>query len=197
MIHKGFTLIELLIAITIFTIILAGLYPVFSQITTFNQKNYIRTALIDNLRAGMDRLEREIRDACFLYEPGTPLIYNEPMDDGVSYDTIVFSHRDPQNPDQNEYVRYRLAQANYSMQVFPDCKQLVREVWDDEEGKWIGSNPITEPTIKDIVFKKQGQLVKVCIVSYVKLRLRGNPQEYIYLGNIALRNNLSVGGCAP
>ncbi|MCX8095754.1 MAG: prepilin-type N-terminal cleavage/methylation domain-containing protein [Caldisericia bacterium] len=195
--HKGFTLIELLIAITVFSIILAGLYPVFSQITTFNQENYMRTALIDNLRAGMDRLEREIRDACFLYKPGTPLIYNQPMDDNVSYNSIVFSHRDPQNPDQNEYVRYSLTQGSYSLKIFPDCKQLIREVWNDDLGQWVGGNPVTEPTIKEIVFKKQGQLIKVCIVSYVKLRLRGEPQEYIYLGNIAVRNNLIVGGCAP
>lgn len=195
--HKGFTLTELLISITIFTIIIAGIYPVFSQISNFNQENYIRTSLIDNLRAAMDRLEREIRDACFIYEPGTPLIYNEPIYDGVSYSSIVFSHRDPQNPDEIEYVKYSLAEASYNLKVFPNCYQLVREVWNDDLGAWVGRNPVTEPTIKEIVFKKQGQLIKVCIVSYVKMRLRGNPQEYIYLGNIALRNNLLVGGCAP
>jgi hypothetical protein len=110
---------------------------------------------------------------------------------------IVFSHRDPQNPDAIEYVRYRLSDASYTIKTFPNCKQLVRDTWNDELGEWVGGNPVTEPTIKDIIFKKQGQLVKVCIVSYVKLRLRGNPQEYIYLGNIALRNNLTIGGCAP
>jgi len=195
--RKGFTLVELLIAITIFGIIMAGLYPIFSQITSFNQENYIRTALIDNLRAGMDRLEREIRDACFLYEPTSPLMLNDPVEDDTSYSMIVFSHRDPQNPDAVEYVRYRLQDASYTINNFPGCKQLVRDTWNDVLGEWVGGNPVTEPTIKDIIFKKQGQLVKVCIVSYVKLRLRGNPQEYIYLGNIALRNNLTIGGCAP
>jgi len=195
--HKGFTLIELLIAITIFTIILASIYPVFTQISTFNQENYIRTTLIDNLRVGMDRIEREVRDACFLYEPTTPLILNQPLNDDVSNSMLVFSHRDSQNPDRLEYVRYRLGTASYTIKTFPECKQLIREIWDDEIGSWVGSNPVTEPTIKEIIFKKKGQLVSVCIVSYVKLRLKGNPQEYIYLGNIALRNNLTIGGCAP
>ncbi len=195
--HKGFTLIELLIAITIFSIIMAGLYPIFTQISTFNQENYIRTALMDNLRAGMDRLERELRDACFLYEPNYPLILNQPLVDNVSYPMLVFLHRDPQNSENIEYVRYRLGDSSYNIKTFPECKQLIREIWDDEVGSWVGPNPVTEPTIKEIIFKKKGQLVSICIVSYVKLRLRGNPQEYIYLGNIALRNNLIIGGCAP
>lgn len=195
--HKGFTLMELLIGISIFSVIMVGLYPVFSQITTFNQENYVKTMLLDNSRAGIERIERELRDACFLYKPGTPLIYNEPMEDDVCYDTIVFSHRNSQEPDQNEYVRFRLEEAEDTLMVFPNCKYLVREVWNDEVGDWINKSYITEPIIKDLIFKKQGQIVKICIVSYVKIRLNKEPQEYIFLNNIALRNNLIVGGCAP
>jgi type II secretion system protein J len=160
--RKGFTLVELLIAITIFGIIMAGLYPIFSQITSFNQENYIRTALIDNLRAGMDRLERELRDACFLYDSTQTNFLNTTMQDDTSYNSIIFSHRDPQDPTQIEYVRYRLTTSSYTIITFPNCKQLIRETWNGSS--WVGDNPVTEPTIKDIIFKKQGQLVKVFIV---------------------------------
>jgi len=197
--HKGFTLIELLIAITIFSIIIAGLYPVFVQITTFNQENYVRTTLIDNLSVGMDRLVREIRDACFLINPEYGLedvfIITSPMLENVSYNKIVFIHRDPQNPAQQEIVRYRLTQGSYTLSVFPEGKQIIRETWDGNN--WVGSNPVTEPTISDIIFEKNGQLIKVCIICNVKLRLKGDIMEYIYLGNIALRNNLTIGGCTP
>lgn len=195
--HKGFTLLEVLISIIIFSMMIAGLIPVFWQIMSYTQRNYLESMVIDNVRAAVDRLKREVRDACFLYKPETPLIYNEPINDNVSYNMIVFSHRDPQNPDQNEYVRYRLDEINEEniSKIFPNGKKLVREKWSDEYNDWVEAVPVTEAIIKDIVFKKQGQLIKFCLTLYVKFNK--NLEEYIFLGNIGLRNNLIVGGCAP
>lgn len=186
MIHKkGFTLIELLIAITIFSLIMAGIYPIFTQISTFNQENYIRTTLIDNLRACMDRLQREIKEAIDIYDP---INENMRFPTNEERDSIIFWHPDPQNPETIEIVRYKLTTGSYTIPNFPNGKQLVRDVWNGTG--WVGSNPISEPTISDLIFKKEGQLIKICIISSVILRKRKQAQDYIYLGNVAVRNAL-------
>ncbi len=173
--HKAFTLIELLISITIFSIIMASLYPIFVQITTFNQENYIRTILIDNLRVGMDRITRELREALEV----------EINEDG---NEIIFLHPNPQNPSNRERIRYRLSESSYTIKTFPNCKQISRDIWNGKS--WEGANPITEPIVSDIIFKRSCQLIKVCIISNVQLRLKSNPQEYIYLGSVSARNAL-------
>ena len=55
---------------------------------------------------------------------------------------------------------------------------------------WEGGNPITEPIIHDIVFKRQGQLIKIAIISRVILRKGKLAQDYIFIGNIGVRNAL-------
>jgi len=184
---KGFTLIELLIAITIFSLIMAGIYPIFTQITTFNQENYVRTAMIDNLRAGMDRMTRELREATKIIDPADPYV-NNLFPENTEKNSIVFIHPDPQNPENIEIIRYRLATGSYSILTFPNGKQITRDIWDGDS--WEGSNPISEPTISNIIIKKSGQLIKISIVSNVILRKGKQSQDYIYIGNIAVRNAL-------
>ncbi|RLB33772.1 MAG: hypothetical protein DRH12_18040 [Deltaproteobacteria bacterium] len=187
MIRKdGFTLIELMITIAIFAIIMVGLYPIYTHITTFNMENYIRTALNDNLRAGMDRLSRELREATDVNDPDDP---DNPFPDGEERNSIVFIHPDPQNPETDEMVKYVIATSSaYSIPYFPEGKELRRYVWNGTD--WEGGNPITEPIIHDIVFKRQGQLIKIAIISRVILRKGKEAQDYIFIGNIGVRNAL-------
>ena len=187
MIRKdGFTLIELMITIAIFAIIMVGLYPIYTHIATFNMENYIRTALNDNLRAGMDRLSRELREATEVNDPDDP---DNSFPDGEERNSIVFVHPDPQNPETEEMVKYVIAASSaYSIPYFPEGKELRRYVWNGTD--WEGGNPITEPIIYNIVFKRQGQLIKIAIISRVILRKGKEAQDYIFIGNIGVRNAL-------
>lgn len=185
---KGFTLIELLIAIAIFSVILLGLYPVFSQVTTFNQENYIRTALMDNLRAGMDRLTRELREATSVeLEDSNPIL----PDMIVQENYVIFSHPDPNSPSGLETLKYELTTSSYSIQYFPEGKEIKRYVWNEDTNSWEGGNPITEPTIYSLKFIRIGQVVKVEIVSKVQLRQKSEAQDYIHLTNVTVRNPLT------
>jgi|YelNatPaOPRAMG01_1025707.scaffolds.fasta_scaffold211720_1 prepilin-type N-terminal cleavage/methylation domain-containing protein len=183
MIHrkKGFTLIELLIAIAIFSVIMVGLYPVFSQVTTFNQENYIRTSLMDNLRAGMDRLTRELREATSV----------ELQNNLLQENYIIFSHPDPNSPSGLETLKYELTTSSYSIQYFPEGKEIKRYVWNENTNSWEGGNPVTEPTIYSLKFLRIGQVVKVEIISKVQLRQKSEAQDYVYLTNVTVRNPLT------
>ncbi|HQL67506.1 MAG TPA: hypothetical protein PK151_08185, partial [Caldisericia bacterium] len=135
-----------MISIAIFSVILIGLYPVFTQVTTFNQENYIRTALMDNLRAGMDRITRELREATDVY-----------LADSKESTYIIFSHFDPNSPTgTDESVKYELSASSYSIAYFPEGKEIKRYVYvfdeDTELWSWEGGNPITEPTIYSLKF---------------------------------------------
>ncbi len=183
--NKGFTLIELLIAITIFSLIMAGIYPIFTQITTFNQENYIRTALMDNLRAGMDRITRELREATSV-----------DLEDNGDY--IIFSHpsSDPEAVGGTESVKYELSTSSYSISYFPGGKEISRYVYvldeDTELWSWGGGNPITEPTIYSLKFLRVGQIIQIEIISKVQLRQKQEAQDYIYIANVAVRNPLLI-----
>ena len=189
MIRKGgFTLIELMITIAIFAIIMVGLYPIYTHIATFNMENYIRTALNDNLRAGMDRLSRELREATDVIDPDNP-DNSFPDDPNEARHSIIFIHPNPQDPETDEMVKYVIAASSaYSIPYFPEGKELRRYVWNGTD--WEGGNPITEPFIHDIVFKRQGQLIKIAIISRVILRKGKEAQDYIFIGNIGVRNAL-------
>ena len=189
MIHnkRGFTLIELLISMAIFSVILMGLYPVFSQVTTFNNESYIRTALMDNLRTGMDRITRELREATSVELEDS----NETLPNLIVQENyIVFSHPDPNAPSGSETIKYQLSSSIYSIKYFPDGKEIKRYVWNSETNSWEGGNPITEPIIYSLKFVRLGQVIKVEIISKVKLREKSLPQDYIFLANIAVRNPL-------
>ncbi|MDI6861115.1 MAG: prepilin-type N-terminal cleavage/methylation domain-containing protein [Caldisericia bacterium] len=176
----GFTLIELMISIAIFSVILVGIYPIFTQITTFNQENYIRTALIDNLRAGMDRLIRELREATSVE------LENNLIQDNY----IIFSHPNPNSPSGIETVKYELTTSSYSISFFPQGKEIKRYVYNSTTNSWEGGNPVTEPTIYSLKFLRVGQIIKIEIISKVQLRLKKAPQDYIYLANVTVRNPL-------
>ncbi|HPP10984.1 MAG TPA: prepilin-type N-terminal cleavage/methylation domain-containing protein [Defluviitoga tunisiensis] len=176
---KGFTLIELLIAITIFSLIMAGIYPIFTQITAFNQENYIRTALMDNLRAGMDRMTRELREATSV-----------DLEENEESTYIFFSHPDPNNPGETESVKYELSTSSYSIGHFPNGKEIKRYKFNNETNSWEGGNPITEPTIYSLKFLRVGQNIKIEIISKVQLRQKQAPMDYIYIANVAVRNPL-------
>ena len=177
--HRGFTLIELMITISIFAIIMAGLYPIYTHIVAFNMENYIRTALNDNLRAGMDRLTRELREATEVELPAN----------GSESSTLIFTHPEPQNPEKEERVKYAIVPSTtYSIPYFPEGKELVKYVWNGTD--WEGGNPITEPIIYNIAFKRQEQLIKIAIISKVILRKGEEAQDYIFIGNVGVRNAL-------
>ena len=180
--NKGFTLIELMISIAIFSVILIGLYPVFTQVTTFNQENYIRTALMDNLRAGMDRITRELREATDVnLENNGELTY------------IIFSHFDPNAPTgtETESVKYELSASSYSIAYFPKGKEITRYVFNNTTNSWEGGNPITEPTIYSLKFLRVGQIIQIEIISKVQLRQKQEAQDYVYITNVTVRNPLT------
>ncbi len=181
--NKGFTLIELLIAITIFSLIMAGIYPIFTQITTFNQENYIRTALMDNLRAGMDRITRELREATSV-----------DLEDNGELTYIIFSHpsSDPEAVGGTESVKYELSTSSYPISYFPGGKEISRYVFNNTTNSWEGGNPITEPTIYSLKFLRVGQIIKIEIISKVQLRQKQEAQDYIYIANVTVRNPLLI-----
>jgi len=148
---------------------MAGIYPIFTQITTFNQENYIRTALMDNLRAGMDRITRELREATYvdLYDSsGVP----ENQLENYIKNYIVFSHPNPDSdsPDGTESIKYELSSSSYSIAYFPEGKEIKRYVYtydeDTDSWSWEGGNPITEPTIYSLKFLRVGQIIKIEII---------------------------------
>lgn len=180
--HKrGFTLLELLIAISIFSVIMIGIYPAFSQVIYFNQENYIRTSLMDNLRAGMDRISRELREATWV-----------DLNDGEDrYFYITFSRVNPTDPATgSETIKYELTSSLYSIQFFPEGKEIKRYVWNEDTNSWEGGNPVTEPAIYSLKFKRSGQIIRIEIISKIILRPGKPPQDYIYITNIAVRNPL-------
>ncbi len=184
MIHnnKGLTFIELMIAIAIFSVIMAGLLPLFTQVSTFNQENFIRTALIDNLRAGMDRLVRELREATSVELADNPNLTQE--------NYIVFSHPDPNSPLGIEKIKYELSPSSYSIKYFPYGREIKRYVFNEQTNSWEGGNPVTEPTIYSLKFKRVGQIIQIEIISKLKFRLKSEPQDYVYLANVTVRNPL-------
>jgi len=194
--NKGFTLIELMISIAIFSVILIGLYPVFSQVTTFNQENYIRTALMDNLRAGMDRITRELREATYVDLYDSSGMSDEELEDYIK-NYIIFSHSNPDSdsPDGTESIKYELSSSSYSIAYFPEGKEIKRYVYtydeDTDSWSWEGGNPITEPTIYSLKFLRVGQIIKIEIISKVQLRQKQEAQDYVYITNVAVRNPLT------
>lgn len=68
---RGFTLIELLVAITIFGLILTGMYTAFSsmQKTTVNQSNLVDVQ--QNLRVSVEMISKDIKLAAALVPSGT------------------------------------------------------------------------------------------------------------------------------
>lgn len=182
MIHKkGFTLIELMIAIAIFSVIMSGIYPIFLQISTFNQENYIRTALMDNLRAGMDRLVRELREA-------TDVELDENL---IQENFIVFTIVNPNNPTGTDTIKYELTTSSYSILYFPQGKEIKRYVWNSTTNSWEGGNPVTEPTIYSLKFLRIGQIIKIEMISKVQLRLKKDAQDYVYITNVTVRNPIT------
>lgn len=178
---KGFTLLELLIAISIFSVIMMGIYPAFSQIISFNQENYIRNSLMDNLRAGMDRISRELREATWI----------DLNDNNESNDKIILSRVNPNEPSTgDETIKYELLPSSYSIQFFVQGKEIKRFVWNERENSWTGGNPVTEPAIYSLKFKRSGQIIRVEIITKIFLRPGKPPQDYIYITNITVRNPL-------
>ena len=86
--HAGFTMVELLVAMTVLLLVLVAVLGVYSQAARLD--SYIRaTANIqDNVRLGMDRVERDLRMIGFGV-PGGTNIFN-----GTSWSPVIF-HADP------------------------------------------------------------------------------------------------------
>ncbi len=63
--NKGFTLIELMITLVISSIIMTGIYAVYSAQSTARKNQQIVVDMMQNLRAGIYYMEREIRVAGF------------------------------------------------------------------------------------------------------------------------------------
>lgn len=63
--NKGFTLIELMITMVISSIIMAGIYAIYNAQSTARRNQKIAVDMMQNLRAGVYFMEREIRVAGF------------------------------------------------------------------------------------------------------------------------------------
>lgn len=63
--NKGFTLIELMITMVISSIIMAGIYAIYNAQATARRNQKIVVDMMQNLRAGIYFMEREIRVAGF------------------------------------------------------------------------------------------------------------------------------------
>lgn len=63
--NKGFTLIELMVTLAISSIITAGIYAIYTAQTTARRNQKIAVDMMQNLRAGIYFMEREIRVAGF------------------------------------------------------------------------------------------------------------------------------------
>lgn len=63
--NKGFTLIELMITMVISSIIMAGIYAIYNAQATARRNQKIVVDMMQNLRAGVYFMEREIRVAGF------------------------------------------------------------------------------------------------------------------------------------
>ena len=63
--NKGFTLIELMIVMVISTMVMAGIYAIYDAQTTARRNQMIVVDMMQNLRAGIYFMEREIRVAGF------------------------------------------------------------------------------------------------------------------------------------
>ncbi|MGC8943609.1 MAG: hypothetical protein ACP5KX_05855 [Caldisericia bacterium] len=138
---------------------------------------------MDNLRAGMDRLVRELREATSVELEDNPYLTQENF--------IIFSHPDPNSPSGIEIVKYELTTSSYSISFFPNGKEIKRYVFNKDTNSWVGGNPITEPTIYSLKFVRVGQIIKIEIISKVQLRQKVEAQDYIYLTNVTVRNPLT------
>jgi type IV pilus assembly protein PilW len=111
--NKGFTLIEVMLALVISTMLMAGIYSIFSAQSTARRNQKDLVDMMQNLRAGIYYMEREIRVAGF--DPtglsGAGIIRADISD-------IVFTLDDNQdgdlvdgagNPEAGERIRYFLS----------------------------------------------------------------------------------------
>lgn len=58
--NMAFTLVEVMISITIFFLILGGVFAVYEQSIRLFRQNDIRTEVVDNLRVALNRISREL-----------------------------------------------------------------------------------------------------------------------------------------
>ena len=63
--NKGFTLIELMITLAISSIVMTGIYAVYNAQSTARKNQQVLVDMMQNLRAGIYYMEREIRVAGF------------------------------------------------------------------------------------------------------------------------------------
>ncbi len=149
--RRGFTLIELIISIAILSIIMAGVYPVFTTIYKFNIENYIRTMVIDNLNAVVDIMNRDIAQALGYDEDGksvgikcdrnnfTKKYYIENFEDDDTHSNIVIVLRNPKfdssctDPNDDRYYKYKaysyeLRTSGYSIGYFSEGKEIIKNV---------------------------------------------------------------------
>ncbi|MBW2218212.1 MAG: prepilin-type N-terminal cleavage/methylation domain-containing protein, partial [Deltaproteobacteria bacterium] len=63
--NKGFTLIELMITLAISSIVMTGIYAIYNAQSTARRNQKIVVDMMQNLRAGLYYMEREIRVAGF------------------------------------------------------------------------------------------------------------------------------------
>ena len=90
---KGFTLFEILVTVLIFTFIIGGMYGVLSISTTNYNTNLVSLNLQRQVRQGMSRLIREIRQAYLSSildkdQNRSSITFNTPDANGVKYSLV-------------------------------------------------------------------------------------------------------------
>ena len=153
--NRGFTLTELLVAIVISGIVVASIYSAYySQQKSFiNQEQVV--AMQQNLRAGMDLLEREIRmagydpagnsDAGIVTAADSSINITEDLNgDGDTSDInedITYSHSDPDGDGDNDLVR---ATGAGPAQLLAENIDALYFVYLDGDGALLAT-PVTTP----------------------------------------------------
>ncbi len=137
---QGFTLVEILITLAIFTLVIIGMFNLFSLSQRFYLQGSIRAELLQNGRVVLERMAREIRQANEIVT-SLPQVADNPDNPPVS--EIEF--QDGHTPSSYQYlgsdyyyIRYYLATSSqevyrqYRVYCFDDCS-LCNDYfrWDD------------------------------------------------------------------
>jgi Tfp pilus assembly protein PilW len=115
--ERGFTLIEMMITTIIWIVVLFALYSVFDMsITAFRVGNN-KVEAVEGARLGLERMEREIRQAYVLDRANSPQIFeiSDPVNDTIRFGNDLDGNKkiecpNPATPPQCERIGYQVYQ---------------------------------------------------------------------------------------
>lgn len=111
--QRGFTLVEVMSVVIILAIVMAGIMDLYARGIIFWSKGEKKVEVQDNLRIGLDRMTRELRQARQLYDgtTGNKLVFKNFDGSIVAYDIYGTSLRRNSEPLAN-YIN-----ANNGLQI--------------------------------------------------------------------------------